>query len=95
MYYSKVGIKKNTSPRKHFLLHSSDSSLLKAYALPKIHKLNVLFRIIISINTALYPLANFIYNIVSENLIFNTNHVNNSFELYKSLWQKKFLNQMF
>jgi len=60
-------IKKNTSLRKHIFHYIPVySSLPKAYALPKIHKLNVPFRIIISsIYTALHTLWPILYIILS------------------------------
>lgn len=72
--------------QKYFCLMSSDSILPKAYGLSKIHKENYPFRIIISsINTALYPLAKFLHNLISDNVtIHNNSHVNNSFELKES-----------
>jgi len=74
------------SKKEYFYLHSSDSNLPKAYGLPKIHKANFPFRIIISsVNTALYSLAKFINKIIKDNLPRTTSHVNNSFEVYDSL----------
>jgi len=74
------------SKKTYFSLHSSDSILPKAYGLPKIHKLNISFRIIISsVNSALYSLAAFIHNIIAGSITNSASHINNSFELFKSL----------
>jgi len=74
----------------YFSMFSSDSILPKAYGLPKIHKKNNPYRIIVSsINTALYPLASFLQTIISDSLTFNNRYVKNSYELYKTLSGKK------
>jgi len=74
------------SKQSYFSMHSTDSTLPKAYGLPKIHKINYPFRIIVSsINTALYPLASFLHKIIQISLPPNHQHVKNSFELYGSL----------
>jgi len=54
--------------KKEFLyLRSSNSLLPKAYGLPKIHKINNPFRVIVSsVNTALYSFAKFLQKIISE-----------------------------
>lgn len=71
-------------------MHSSDSILPKAYGLPKIHKHNTPFRIIVSsINTSLYPLARFLHDILKLSLPKPKGHVNNSFELCTSLCGKR------
>ena len=70
----------------YFHLHSSDSLLPKAYGLPKIHKENVPFRIIVSsVNTALYNLAAYLHNILHVNIPQAKSHVDNSFELSSTL----------
>jgi len=47
-----------------YILRSSDSSLSKAYGLPKIHKKNTPFRIIASlVNSTLHSFANFLQKI--------------------------------
>jgi len=66
-------------------LFSSDSNLPKTYGLPKIHKKIYLFESVPSVNTALYPIAKFIHKLFMDSLIFDNRHVNNSFELIKSL----------
>jgi len=74
------------SKKTYFSLHSSDSILPKVYRLPKIHKVNVPFKIIISsVNSTLYSLAAFIHNIIAGSITNNTSHINNSFKLFKSL----------
>jgi len=46
------------SKKDYYFLRSSDSLLPKAYGLPKIHKENIPFRIIVSsVNTALYSIV--------------------------------------
>jgi len=78
------------SKQQYYKLHSSDSILPKAYGLPKVHKNNIPFRIIVSsINTALYSLASFLQEIISNSLGKIKSHTANSFELYKSLSGKQ------
>jgi len=68
------------------LLRASDSSLSKAYGLPKIHKENIPFRIIVSsVNSTLHSLAYFLHRILIRSLPLPNSHVVNSFELYKTL----------
>jgi len=67
-------------------LRSSDSLLPKAYGLPKTHKVNVPYRIIVSsVNTALYSFAKFLQKIISNNLPVCASHINNSFDLCRTL----------
>jgi len=74
------------SKQSYFYMHLTDSILPKAYGLPKIHKENYPFRIIVSlINTALYPLASFLHKIIHTSLPPNHKLVKNSFEMYSSL----------
>jgi len=74
------------SKQQFFKLRSSDSLLPKAYGLPKIHKKNTPFRIIVSsLNTALYHLASFLHRIISESLEHTHRHNTNSFDIYNSL----------
>ena len=62
--------KKFISDKELSSIRSSDSILPKAYALPKIHKESVLFRIIVtSIHTVLYSLASYLQDIISENIL--------------------------
>jgi len=82
--------KGHISKKTYLSLFSSYSNLPMAYGLPKIHKENIPFRIIISsVNTALYPIAKFIHKIFMDSLIFDNSHVSNSFELMKSFSNKK------
>jgi len=54
--------------------------------LPKIHKKNVPYRIIISsIGTLLCPLRIFLHDPIAKNISLSTSYVNNSFDLYKYL----------
>jgi len=70
----------------YFKLFSSDSDLPKAYGLPKIHKKDHPFRIIVSsINTAFYPLASYLQAVLTSSLTYDNKQVKNSFELYKTL----------
>jgi len=74
------------SKQQFFKLRSSDSILPKAYGLSKVHKENTPFRIIVSsVNTALYSLASFLQDIISESLENSNKHTMNSFGLYNSL----------
>jgi len=71
---------------EYFKLHASDSLLPKAYGLPKIHKKNIPYRIIVSsIGTALCPLGTFLHEIISKSIPTSDSHTHNSFDLYKSL----------
>jgi len=77
----------------YFSLFSSDSALPKAYGLPKIHKKNYPYRIIVSsINTALYKLASFLQSIITSSLPHDNRQVKNSFELYETLSGKRICN---
>jgi len=59
----------------YYSLFSSNLILSKAYGLPRIHKKDYLFRIIVSsINTALYPLASFLQIIISNSLTQSNNN---------------------
>jgi len=74
------------SRQQFFRLRSSDSLLPKAYRLPKIHKKNTPFRIIVSsINTVLYSLASYLHKIISDSLEHMNSHTTNSFEIYNHL----------
>jgi len=69
-----------------FGLKASDSLLPKAYGLPKVHKKEITFRIIISsVNSTCYSFANFLHKILHTSLPLPNSHVKNSFELYKIL----------
>jgi len=85
--FLKVWLQKGyINKQQFFKLRSSDSLLPKAYGLPKIHKKNNPYRIIVSsINTALYSLATFLHKIISDSLEHRNSHTTNSFEVYNSL----------
>jgi len=62
----------------------------KAYGLPKIHKHNTPLRIIIlSVNTALYSLASYLQNVISDSLENANSYIANSFDLYNLLLNKR------
>jgi len=64
--------------------------LLRAYGLPKVHKSDCPFRIIISsIDSPLYSLATFLHGIIIRSLPKAQSHINNSFELVNLLKDKK------
>jgi len=72
------------------LMYCSDGILPRAYGLPKVHKPDRQFRIIISsIDSPLYSLATFLHKIINSNLLKADSHINNSFELYRNLSNKK------
>jgi len=78
------------SKQQFFKLRSSDAILPKAYELSKVHKNNILFRLIVSsVNTALYSLASFLQYIITHNLENTNNYTSNSFDLYNSLSDKQ------
>jgi len=69
-----------------FSLRGSDCSLPRAYGLPKIHKENIPFKIIVSsINTSLYSFANYLQKILHRSLPLAQSNVRNSSELFKTL----------
>jgi len=76
----------NTLQNKNILLYALVTVHSKAYSLPKIQKKKIPYKIIVfSIGTAFYPLGTFLHELISKNIPFQTSHVNNSFDLYKSL----------
>jgi len=78
------------SKKIFYKLHSSDSILPKAYGLPKIHKKQTPFRLIVSsINTALYSFASHIHEIISDGLECSDKSVLNSFEFFNLLSEKR------
>ncbi|XP_011705916.1 PREDICTED: uncharacterized protein LOC105461126 [Wasmannia auropunctata] len=82
--------KKHISKETYLALHCSDTSLPKAYGLPKIHKKDVPLRIIVSsVNSAVNPLATFLHEIISKSTTPTNSHVTNSFDLYKTLTGKE------
>lgn len=65
-------------------LNSTVPILPRAYGLPKIHKFNHPFRIIVSsIGNSLYSLAAFLHEIIQKNISFC--HISNSFQLIEKL----------
>jgi len=78
------------SKQQFFKLRSSDANLPKAYGLPKVHKNNTPFRIIVSsVNTALYSLASFLQEIIIHSLKNINSHTSNSFDLCNSFSGKQ------
>jgi len=76
--------------QESYILKSSDCTLSKAYGLPKIHKENVPFRIIVSsINSTLNSFANYLRKILHNSLPLAKSHVKNSFLLFNTLSGKK------
>jgi len=74
------------SKQQFFKLRSSDSILPRAYGLPKVHKLNTPFRLIVSsVNTALYTMASFLHDIITYSLKNMNKYTTNSFDLYNTL----------
>jgi len=70
----------------YYSLICNDKPLPRAYGLPKIHKPNIPYRIIVScVNTTLYKFASFLHNILHKNLPKHRSLVNNSFDLVGSL----------
>jgi len=70
----------------HRKLICSDGLLPRAYGLPKVHKLNCPYRIIVSsVDSPLYPLATFLQNIISTSIPTARSHIDNSFDLVKKL----------
>jgi len=78
------------SKQQFFKLRSSDANLPKAYGLPKVHKDNIPFRLIVSsVNTALYSLASFLQEIITGSLDNTNGYTTNSFDLFNSLSDKQ------
>jgi len=64
----------------------SKQELYVLRAIPKIHKENIPYRIIVSsVNSTLHSFANFLHRILHRSLPLPNSHVKNSFELYKTL----------
>jgi len=83
MIASRIHFQEGT-PLFSFLWFSSPEGL--SYGLLKIHKINNPFTVIVSsINTALYSFAKFLQKIIFDNLPTVVGHVNNSFELCRTL----------
>jgi len=78
------------SKEESYKLKGSDCTLSKAYGLPKIHKENVPFRIIVSsINSTLNSFADYLRKILHNSLPLARSHVKNSFQLFNTLSGKK------
>jgi len=78
---------------QYFKLRSINSNLPKAYGLPKVHKTNYPYKIIVSsTNTALYSLSSFLQEIISISIEKNNSCIANSFELFNVLSQKRVRN---
>jgi len=76
--------------QQYYKFRSSDSILPKAYGLPKIHKINTPFRIIVSsVNTALYQLAAYFHKVISESIGDATSHITSSFELHELICERQ------
>jgi len=74
------------SKKELFALRNIDCSLPKAYGLPKLHKENIPFRIIVSsIGTTLYSVADYLQKILHNSLPPSMGQVKNSFELFNRL----------
>jgi len=70
----------------HKFLISSDGLLPRAYGLPKVHKVDCPFRIIVSsVDSPLYALATFLQKTISSNIPLPQSHIENSFELVKKI----------
>jgi len=70
----------------HKTLISSDGLLPRAYGLPKVHKENCPFRIIVSsVDSPLYALATFLQKTMSNSIPLPQSHIGNSFELVEKL----------
>jgi len=68
------------------MIYYSDGNLSRAYGLPKIHKPGFTFRIIISsVDSPTYSIANFIYRIISKNIVKPHSHIENSYQLVYKL----------
>jgi len=67
-------------------LNCNDGLLPRAYGLPKIHKPDCLFRIIVSsLDSSLYNLATFLHKILIKDIPATDSHLNNSFDLVQKL----------
>jgi len=67
-------------------LNCNDGLLPRVYGLPKVHKPDCPFRIIVSsLDSPLYNLATFLHKILIKNIPVNDSHSNNSFDLIQKL----------
>jgi len=79
-------------PTVHYM-YSSDGTLPRAYGLPKVHKPDCPFRIIISsIDSPLYSLATYLHNIIDNGMPKAKTHIDNSFLLSETLSDLRFEN---
>jgi len=70
------------SPAKYKALYRSEGILPRAYELPKIHKSDIPFRLIISsIDSPFYSLASFLQGIIKKYVPNTFSHLENSFKL--------------
>jgi len=75
--------KEYITKQQYFKFRASDALLPKAYGLPKIHKEHIPIRLIVSsINTALYPLASFLQDVIADSIENASSYIANSFDLY-------------
>lgn len=78
------------SKKQFYCLKTTGAPLPKAYGLPKVHKKDIPFRLIVSAtNSALYKLASFLNEIIKNSLLLTDYHATNSFELYDRLVGKR------
>jgi len=64
----------------------SDGILPRAYGLPKIHKRDIPFRIIVSsINSSLYSFASYLHKVISTSVSKSQNDTGDSYQLVKKL----------
>jgi len=74
------------SPKKYKALYRSEGILPRAYGLPKIHKPEIPYRLIISsMDSPFYFLASFLQGIIKKHVPNTFSHLNNSFELTEKL----------
>jgi len=67
-------------------LNCNDGLLPRAYGLPKVHKPDCPFKIIVSsLDSSLYNLATFLHKILIKNIPVTDSHLNNSFDLVQKL----------
>jgi len=74
------------SPAKYKSSYRSEGILSRAYRLPKIHKPDIPFRLIISsIDSPFYSLASFLQEIIIKHVPNTFSHLDNSFKLTEKL----------
>lgn len=70
----------------YYGLLSLESTLPKAYSLPKIHKNGCPLRIIVFyVNSLLYKLSSYLYNILQKSFPESFSHIENSFQLMEKM----------